>query len=366
MKSIWYIGIALFLAACSSSHQEIEETTASVDMGWSMKKLRGEVPLHDSVFIGPLMHRTVARTIESTGRIDLPPNAIQTIHSVSGGYLSTFNIIPGDIVSKGKVLFALTHPGIIEKQRLFLETKAERDLAQKDYNRKKDLWASRATSAVIFEEAEAKLRILEARYQGLQKELEMWGIDMHALAQGGNLQSDINVVSPVQGIVDEIFVHPGQMVSPDEPLIRIVNRRVLHLELQILARHASEIKKGQKVTFSLPGRQDMYTARVLQVNPQLDSETGTLNVHAHPDDVALEILIPGVYVQAKIELDSAEVVGLPQDAIVEQEGVYYAYGVSDEYIEKLPLTSVERLGNMVVFDPLPYSQFVIKGAYYME
>lgn len=366
MRAILNICLALVLTSCGNQPGPDEANVEIAEMSTESRRLRSEVSFHDSIAIGPLVHRTIPRTIESSGRIALPPNAMHTLHSSSGGYVSNFNLIPGDAVSRGTLLFTVTHPNIVEKQRLFLETTAERELAQKDFARKQELIKSNATSAVAFEEASARAKVLEARYRGLRAELDLWGIDADALIENGELQSTIRITAPVRGIIDEVYVHPGQMVSPDDPLVSIVNRSNLHLELQVLARFASSIKSGQKVSFSLPGSQDRYMAKVIKVNPLLDSDTETLNVHADPEERALSKLIPGMFVRAQVELDSASITGLPEDAIVQQEGVYYAYGLDDQYIEKIPLTSVQKVGDMMVFDSIPFREFVIKGAYYME
>ena len=366
MKAILFIFLVLILASCGDQQipEDVQPDTAV--MNSDLKRLRSEVIFHDSVVVGPMVTRTVTRTIESSGRISLPPNGMHTLHSTSEGYVGTFHLIPGDAVSRGALLFTVSHPGIVEKQRLLLETAAERDLARKDLSRKEELIRSNATSAVAFEEASARAGILEARYQGLRAELELRGVDVKALLDKGEFQSEIRILSPVRGIIDEIYVHPGQMVSPNDPLVSIVNRSNMHIELQVLARHAADIKPGQKVTFTLPGQQDRLTAKVIQVNAQLNPDTETLNVHADPENHNLPGLIPGMFVRAQVELDNIPVTGLPEEAVVQQDGIYYVYGLDDQYIVKEALSTFKKVGNMVEIDSLPYQEFILKGAYYME
>ncbi|HLW49848.1 MAG TPA: efflux RND transporter periplasmic adaptor subunit [Sphingobacteriaceae bacterium] len=361
MKAIFYLVVAVFLAACGSQPEPtIEENTEE------NPRLRSEIEANEAIEIGPLITRSVVNTVESSGRVTLPPNGIHTVHSSTEGYVSDFKFQPGDKVSKGTELVTITFPGLIDNQRLFLETEVELERAQKDLNRKDELRKSNATSVVAFEEAESRVRLLEARSKGLRKQLELWGINIDRLLLDHDYQNAVRIVAPIGGVIDEIFVHPGQMITPEDPIMNIATLKNLHLDLQVLARHASAIRLGQKVEFTLPGETQTRSAVISKINPQMNPGNETLNFHAHPDQGSGDKLIPGMFVKAQIKLDSIRVSGLPVDAVIRQEGLHYAYGLDNDQVVKQVLQSVERLGDLVVFDSLPYREYVIKGAYYME
>lgn len=361
MKAIFYLVGAVILIACGPQPEPITEENTR-----EMFRLRSEIETNEAIEIGPLITRSVVNTVESSGRVTLPPNGIHTVHSSTEGYVSDFKFQPGDKVSKGTELVTITFPGLIDNQRLFLETEVELERAQKDLNRKDELRKSNATSVVAFEEAESRVRLLEARSKGLRKQLELWGINIDRLLLDHDYQNAVRIVAPIGGVIDEIFVHPGQMITPEDPIMNIATLKNLHLDLQVLARHASAIRLGQKVEFTLPGETQTRSAVISKINPQMNPGNETLNFHAHPDQGSVDKLIPGMFVKGQIKLDSTRVSGLPVDAVIRQEGLHYVYGLDNDQVVKHVLQSVERLGDLVVFDSLPYREFVIKGAYYIE
>lgn len=361
MKAIFYLVGAVILIACGPQPEPITEENTR-----EMFRLRSEIETNEAIEIGPLITRSVVNTVESSGRVTLPPNGIHTVHSSTEGYVSDFKFQPGDKVSKGTELVTITFPGLIDNQRLFLETEVELERAQKDLNRKDELRKSNATSVVAFEEAESRVRLLEARSMGLRKQLELWGINIDRLLLDHDYQNAVRIVAPIGGVIDEIFVHPGQMITPEDPIMNIATLKNLHLDLQVLARHASAIRLGQKVEFTLPGETQTRSAVISKINPQMNPGNETLNFHAHPDQGSVDKLIPGMFVKGQIKLDSTRVSGLPVDAVIRQEGLHYVYGLDNDQVVKHVLQSVERLGDLVVFDSLPYREFVIKGAYYIE
>lgn len=362
MKKIFYLMVAMILASCGASTEQGQAESEEMEI----LRVRSDIMANEAIRTGPLVTRKVVQSVEGSGRVVVPPNGLHTLHSPTEGYISDFKFHPGDAVSRGAVLLTVSHPGLIEKQRLFLETSIELDMAKKDLDRKTELRKSNATSEVTYEQADSRVMLLNARYLGLRRQMELWGIDVDRLQSENWFQNEIQIVSPISGVIDEIQVHPGQMVSPNDPVMSIADLRNLQLDMQVLARHASAIKEGQKVDFTIPGEDVGYTAKIYRISPQMNPGNETLKFHARPNKDALGQLIPGMFVQARIQLDSTAVTGLPAEAVVRQEGVYYAYGIDNEQVVKEALSSVKRLGDLVVFDSLPYEEFVIKGAYYLE
>ncbi len=317
--------------------------------------------------LGELEVRQLAGDIPCTGRIDIPPTDVMAIHSMLPGQVSELRYLPGDYVQKGAQLFRLQQPELIEKQRLLLETKAALALAEQEAQRQNTLAAGNATTSQLQEASQAKLQALKATYQGLRAALQQIGIRLSALEDEGQFQSSIGVYAPSSGYVHEVLVHQGQMIQPSDLVMEIADKKHIHLELDIPARYAAAVEKGQKITFRLPGSDFSGEAEVVKINPMVDMDSGTLRVHGHFDAATPQArLIPGLLVSARLLLKSQSVTGLPKAAVVKEGTAYFAFRPTAEGFEKIALEDAIDHGDFVSFTNTAEGAWVIGGAYYVE
>lgn len=319
------------------------------------------------ITIGALEVRTQAQDIPCTGRIDIPPTDLMAIHAILAGQLSELRHLPGDYVKKGALLFRLQQPSLIEKQRLLLETKAALRLAEQEAKRQQTLAAGDATTRQIQESSQAKLQGLQASYKGLRAELQALGIRLKALEEAGEFQSSIAVYAPSSGYIHQVLVHQGQMVQPSDLVMEIADKNHIHLELDVPARYAAVVEKGQKITFSLAGTDFSGEAEVVKINPMVDMDSGTLRVHGHfAPDIPQERLIPGLLVSARLLTSPRTASGLARNAVVKQGNHYFAYRPTSDGFEKIALEDALDHGDFVSFSNTAEGEWVIGGAYYVE
>ncbi len=140
---------------------------------------------------------------------------------------------PGLDVGKGTPLFVLT-PRVSADQSLaglradVTELEAELGTAQTRLRRLRDLLAVEATSGREVEEAEARVKGLEARLEAARRNRAA------ALAVRGGAAAgpeSFRIASPIAGRVAEVAVSPGQFVSAGTPLGRVVRTSPVWIEL---------------------------------------------------------------------------------------------------------------------------------------
>lgn len=317
--------------------------------------------------LGELEVRLLSGDIPCTGRIDIPPTDLIAIHAMLPGQVSELRYLPGDYVKKGAQLFRLQQPELIVKQRLLLETKAALALAEQEAQRQNTLAAGDATTSQLREASQAQLQGLQATYQGLRAELQQIGIRLSALEEEGQFQSSIGVYAPSNGYVHQVLVHQGQMIQPSDLVMEIADKKHIHLELDIPARYAAAVEKGQKIAFHLPGSDFSGEAEVVKINPMVDMDSGTLRVHGHfGAAIPEERLIPGLLVSARLLLQSQSVTGLPKAAVVKEGTAYFAFRPQAEGFEKIALDDAVNHGDFVSFSNTSEGKWVIGGAYYIE
>ncbi len=126
----------------------------------------------------------------------------------------------------------------------------------------------------------------------------------------------LTLTAPIAGRVSERMVSVGETVTPDKPLLTILNARTVVVQLHVYQEDAAHLRTGQTVGITAniaPGR--TYSGQITAVGATLDRTTRTLPVYCliqNPDGA----LKPGVYVSGTIYgADRANTVAVPQRAV---------------------------------------------------
>jgi RND family efflux transporter MFP subunit len=121
-------------------------------------------------------------------------------------------------------------------------------------------------------------------------------------------------------------VQPGEYIRENTPVATIVQMHPLKLKTAIQEKHASLIKVGQSVEFTVeafPGR--AFVGRIAYVSPSVDQATRTFAVEALVENADRQ-LKPGFFAKGVVltRVD-AEVLAVPDDAISTLAGVSTVY-----------------------------------------
>jgi cobalt-zinc-cadmium efflux system membrane fusion protein len=84
-----------------------------------------------------------------------------------------------------------------------------------------------------------------------------------------------------------------------------------------------KIKKGQEIDFKIPeASSDRYKAEVHLVGTSIE-ENRTIKVHGHLENEEKTHFLTGMFINASIITDSAFAKAVPNEAVVEVDGVFY-------------------------------------------
>lgn len=359
MRNFYIITILLlFLSACESGEEKGQDQSKAVvskSSSFSSRIEFGEIP---SI--------KLAGKISCSGVIEIPPSDFVSIHSRTAGFVGSIHFLPGDYVRKGQMLVGISNPHLIEKQRLFLETKADYELKTKDFRRKEKLFDEKAINEKAYDEAKGNMEILKARYEGLKTELGLLGMNVGRIEKEGKLQSRIRILAPTNGYIHEVQTNKGAWIEPQTQLMEIAGKDHIHLEIQVPSRSISQLEKGQEVEFTIPGSAESFSARIEKINPMLDRESNSLQVHCHIAEDATQHIKAGMRVQAWIETTPQELKALPLEAVVKEGENYYAFKKTGEETMRVQLVNPMLEGGYVTFGNDHGGEWVIGGAYYVE
>lgn len=261
--------------------------------------------------------------INVQGTVKVPVEGMQEISAYFGGYVSDLTLIEGQSVRKGETLFYLENPEFIRLQQDYLETTSQLAYLKAEFERQKTLFGEQISAQKNFLKAEADYQGALAKSQSLKKQLSLIHIDAAQLTPE-NIRSKVPVISPISGFVEDVFVAPGQFLPASGKAVSLLNKEHLHIELILFEKHASMIHIGQKVEVSTPDVPGQVLMAQIHVVGQAINEQRQINVHADlVDEKEVSKLIPGMFVQARVQLDPQQSWALPEDALVEVDGEYF-------------------------------------------
>lgn len=324
--------------------------------------------------------------VKASGQLDLPPNNVVAIHTPQAGFIEKSNYLVGDKVKKGTILTTLAHPSYIQLQQNYLDAYSQFQLLTKQLNREKQLQVENAGTQKKLDETKANYFSALSKKNALEEQLKFMGINISAL-QKGQITSKIDIKSPIHGVITHMNIHKGLYVKPEQELFELVDNDHMHIELQVFEKDLFKLKKGQKISFTLPSISDkIYNAEVYLIGQSFDTETKTVQVHGHLLKENPQFM-KGLFTDAKIWLDTEKMNALPSEAVIQEEGKAYIFikkeKIHDHKHEKKhehhheEITKFDKIPVMILAEEDDYigvktlikisknAKIVTKGAFYL-
>ena len=320
--------------------------------------------------LGNLIKHAFPTTIKVTGMVDAPPQSKAVITSYYAGNVKNSKLLIGDKVRKGQVLVTIANPEFVDIQQDFLEISEQLIYLKTEYERQKTLFDEKITSQKSYLKAKSNYDRQKARYNGLRKKLQMLNIHPENVKQG-KITSTISLYAPINGYITKVNVNKGTYVSPQDIVLEIVNTDHIHIELTAFEKDVMAIKKGQKINFKIPeASNEVFEAEVHLVGTSIDETSRTVKVHGHLHDEKKNTFAIGMFVDATIETSSKNAMGLPEDALIENEGENFVLVLEDNkngYTFNAVAVNVGKKHNgfiEIISDNItPAQKIVTKGAF---
>ena len=319
------LALSLSLGACSGSSGDAglppspDEPATEADKGIAVSGAQFEAA---GMQLGGLESRVFHNLVQTNGIFDSPPSNQAMVSAYFGGYVKSFDLLPGQHIHKGEVMFILENPDYIKVQQEYLEAMGELEYLRSDFERQKALLEGRVSSEKQYMKAESDFKVTEARCASLRKQLELMNISSDGL-RPDNIRSTITVRAPLSGIVTSVAAHTGMFLNPSDVAATIMNTDHMHLEVSVFEKDLPQIAVGQEIRFKLPKETSFERrAKVHLVNRFIDPESRTASVHAHLEE-EMAGYAPGMYAEVEIWTQSDTALALPVEAVVRQQEAHF-------------------------------------------
>ena len=314
---------------------------------------------------GKLSTKSISSLLKVNGKIDVPPQSMVSISVPLGGYLKSTKLLAGMHINKGEVLAVMEDAQYIQLQQDYLTAKAQFALTESEYNRQKELNQSKATSDKVFEQSKANYQTQLVLIKSLEEKLKLIGLNPKKLT-ANTISNSINIYSPITGFVSAVNVNIGKYVNPSDVLFELVNPNDIHLTLAVFEKDINKLSIGQKLlAYTNTNPDKKYGCEIILISKNLSNQNSA-EVHCHFEQYD-KSLLPGMFMNAEIELSGNNTIALPSEAIVSFENKNYVFtekGNKQFEMIEVQMGNAEN-GFTEIFrtENLTNQTFVTKGAY---
>jgi cobalt-zinc-cadmium efflux system membrane fusion protein len=313
MKTIYIIPLILLLTGCGSKETTVESSNTEVVESMQVTLTSAQIK-NAGITTDLLQEKEISSILKLNGKIDVPPQNLISISIPMGGYLKSTDLLEGSIVKKGQIIASLEDQQYIQLQQDYLLAKVKLKSAEGEYNRQKELNASKASSDRVYNQSEADFKTARINVRALEENLQMIGINPTNLSET-NISKRITIKSPIDGYVSKVNANIGKYLTPSEVLFELVNVSDIHLSLTVYEKDLPKLQIGQKlVAYNNNEGNVKYPCEIILIGHSLSIEKST-EVHCHFNKYDKN-LVPGMYMNAEVELKNNKTLVLPEEAVV--------------------------------------------------
>ncbi|WP_336515358.1 efflux RND transporter periplasmic adaptor subunit [Pollutibacter soli] len=319
MRTLIILIVILVSGSCKNKPQETEQKKETVTDRVSMSP---EQISKAGIETGVVTKHKLKSELVVNGTVDVPPQNIVSVSFPLGGYLKSTKLIPGMHVSKGEVIAIVEDQALIQLQQDYLVTRNNLAFLETEFKRQQLLHDNQVNADKVYQKTKSEFEGQKILLRGFEEKLRLVGINPSNLTDQ-NISRSVAVHSPINGFVAKVNVNIGKFINATDVLFELINPADIHAALTVFEKDVSKVKPGQRVMVSFVDNPDEeYPCEVLLVSKNVDESRGTL-VHCH-FEVQPKQLLPGMFLKARISITDAEVVAVPEEAVVR-------FG-SDEYV----------------------------------
>lgn len=246
----------------------------------------------------------------------------------------------GDHVHKGQTLARLQSPALAEAQRGLLQASTQEQLAKGNFNRDEQLWKEGIISESRYRSAQSMFIEAGAALAEKKQMLLLAGMKAKAIASlqaGEDLNSLLDIHSPIAGVILEKSVVAGQRLESATPLFNVAKLYPLGLEIQVPLASAQGMRVGASVTIPVYSASGKLTA----IGQSLSDSNQTILLRATINK-GTQNLRPGQYVDVSIATSTSTSTStqwnVPNGAIARVDGKSMIFVETEKGFKATPVT----------------------------
>ncbi|MBU0533721.1 MAG: efflux RND transporter periplasmic adaptor subunit [Candidatus Omnitrophica bacterium] len=283
-----------------------------------------------------------------TGRVGSEQEAY--LSSKAGGRILEFHKDAGDVVIDGEKLVEIDTSSLeIQKTQAQNQVKiAENNLNQsqaqfedvkRNLDRMNNLFKDGTISKRELEQFELNFKTAKQTLESAYAQLEVAKDNLRIVDV--NIQ-DHGIFAPFDGVVGIRRADVGEIISPGQSIISLYNPQKLNAQVKVAEKDISGLQIGQRAILTLDvSASKQLKGQVTRISGAPDANTRLFDVYIRFEDMSNNI-IPGIFLQGKILVDTKEnIMTLSNEALIKEGMEYFVFAVEDNHAVKKQV----KLGN---------------------
>ncbi|MEQ8908396.1 MAG: efflux RND transporter periplasmic adaptor subunit [Vicingaceae bacterium] len=183
------------------------------------------------------------------------------VYAEFSGMLTDVLVKEGQQVNKGQLIAKIDDGGISQQ---LIQAEVQAELSKTTFEKQKRLWNQDIGSEMQYLQAKADYEAKQKMVEQIQKQLGKTRIE-----------------APFSGVIDEILIEEGNMVSPGmSGVVRLLNLDQMYARADVPEVYIQSVEKGKLIDVFVPVLNDSLEAEISQVNHYISPDNRTFKVEA--------------------------------------------------------------------------------------
>jgi cobalt-zinc-cadmium efflux system membrane fusion protein len=321
-KYIWAILCLPFMLACGDN-KATKEVTDVILTGDTII-IEENSPVLEQIVVEKAQLQDFSAEFRTVGTIAPVSGKLADIAPPFAGRIAKSYIKLGQKVSVGSPIFEINSSEFNEAVKSYFSAQSANEVAQKNYNRQKELAAHGVASQKDLEQAQSEANIARQEFEQAKACLQIFNIDVNVV-KTDNYPS-LRIVSPISGEVVKSNITIGGYVKEDaEPLAVIADLSKVWVRALVKEKYFGAIKQGDRVEVYTDAHPDKITwGTIYYIGEMLDEETRSLEVIVECNNADRELKL-GMFCEVHFLNSPIKAVILPATAIMQEQEDDYVF-----------------------------------------
>lgn len=272
--------------------------------------------------------------IEFSGPLVAPATAV--LKAKAGGTLTSLAVAEGDRVRAGQAIgridLADVDSRLAERNANVAAARATLAQAQRTHMQNERLAAQQFISPAALDGSRAAMETAQAQLNAALASADLARVGLR----------DATLLAPIAGIVARRHVLPGEKVSPEQPVLTIVDLRRLELAGSVGTHEVSRLAPGMPIELLVEGQEAPVPGQIARIAPAAEPGTRSIGVTIELPN-ASERLRAGQYAVASATLaDERKRLSVPASAIGQSAGQDHVWVIENGKLARRAVTLGRR------------------------
>lgn len=294
-----------------------------ISCGKEVEKTTSENKTPVAVTLSTNTQNSTSPFITTSGKIEASKSANLSTRMM--GFVNKVHVNVGDEVKKGQLLISINNSDLQAKlaqvNASVTQAKASFIVAEKDYNRFKNLFENASASQKEMDDMTSNYEMAKARLEAAQQ-----------MKNEINAQfAYVNIRAPFKGVITQKLIKEGDMANPGIPLMAIENPSNFEVITRVPENEIQQIKKDSPVTITVKSLGKTLKGKVSEISRSAQHTGGQYQVKISLSET-IENIMSGMYVSVEFPVEktntSVEKVLVSTGALIHKGQLSGVYTVS--------------------------------------